>query len=465
MYFDFEEFIHKIDLREYVISRGYEFNKRKSTVKWKVYRHPQTDDLIELFIHRNSDGSYFSYRNLRDPSDCGNIINFCMNRINGVLIPGNQVRSDYEEVTKLLMQYLNIPIDERPKITETEKKAVVDDGNKKFDYFLFDARQVTDNVPYLDERGISKKVYLSDLFNKRMCLVRPIWENKDGTIRQDANELLAFPLFYGGAIVGLEYRYPDKKIFAKYSNREQGLWFSKPSSVANIMCVGESPIDCMSHYVLNNYNRCFCYVATCGQPSGCHYEIIDNYVRHNNYKEVMLINDNDKAGQLFNLRYMSYAFRNHITLHVNSLMNNKMSIELNMNDFSQTVCRKLIHDFKVYNDREKFSFKQCFNNENDHFSFLNNNLIKPTRENDSSKLTVLLPYNVEALSIINDFIVKLKVGDYKISICRSVGKDWNDDLKMNLSSQKQNLNVSEHSAVKTIEKQEVKNAKGIRRNP
>ena len=466
MIYSFEELKNKIDLREYVISLGYKFDKSKSTNVWKVYGHyrnDEIDDLIMLSIPQKG-VNYFLYKNCLDPSDCGDLINFCMNRVNGILIPENKRESDYTVVRNLLNRYLNIPVDERSKITPDEKKVVADNNTNKFNYFLFHARQITDNVPYLDERGISKDVYLSEYFNKRMCLVRPLWENKDNTIRQDINELLAFPLFYKNSIVGLEYRYPNMKMFAQHSNRSQGLWYSKPASVANTLCVGESPIDCMSHFILNQQNRCFCYVATFGQPSNCHFEIIDNHIRMNNYKEVILINDNDRAGQLFNLRYMSYAFRNLITLHVNSMMDNKMSVELDMNDFSQYMCRKLMLDFKTYNDKEKLSFKEHLNNDIDHYSLLNNRLIKPVKNENSSLLTILIPYDVEALSIISDFIVKLKVGDYKVSICRSVNKDWNDDLKMSLNNQKQNKELFEKSSIELLKKQDIKNGKGISRN-
>ncbi len=425
------DLIRDINLQEYVVSAGYKYMPKKSTPKWKVYSNEVTDDVITIFRH--SDSGNLCYKNLREESDKGNIVNFVMNRLGGFVRP-NTNKDDYIRVAEILKEYLNLSDDQkciyRQQISK-EEPVVEKNADEQFDYAQFNSQNITSvkSVDYLTNRGIGKSVYTAPIFAGRIVLVNPVWDFSDGRqTKVETESRVGFPLTYEDRVVGLEIRYPDRKFFAQHTNREQGMWYSNFRRNVSILCVGESPIDCISHYALSNdsYKKKLCYLATMGQPSNCHYDIVLDYVKVHEIKKVLLINDNDEAGQFFNVRFICNILKRIITISVTPPSLGRFEFEMAMSNYTQTKCKSFLKIVDSYN--EKIA-GECPSDESESLFPNGEKQIKHLYSLENKKLSLSLPYSVEPINMLCNFLIGLNLTKFKLSVQHSEGKDWNEDLK------------------------------------
>ena len=77
--------ILRIDLVQYAHSLGYtEKIRAKSSVRWTVLKNPATHDQIRI---KASDPMMYSNNDPGLDQDRGNVINFCINRLEGSIVP------------------------------------------------------------------------------------------------------------------------------------------------------------------------------------------------------------------------------------------------------------------------------------------------------------------------------------------------------------------------------------------
>lgn len=427
------DFIRDINLQEYVASAGYKYMPKKSTPKWKVYSNEVTDDVITIFRH--SDSGNLCYKNLREASDKGNIVNFVMNRLSGFVRP-NTNKDDYIRVAEILKEYLNIyqvSSSVRLPLARNEEPVMEKPIEDKFDFSQFNSQKITSvqSVEYLINRGIDKNVYSAPIFSDRVVLVNPVWEMTEGRSRNvDSEPRVGFPLTYEDRVVGLEIRYPDRKLFAQHTNREQGMWYSNFRKNATVLGVGESPIDCMSHYALSNdsYKKNLCYLATMGQPSNCHYDIVLDYIKRYEIKKVLLINDNDEAGQFFNVRFICNVLKRLIQISITPPCLGRFEFEMSMSDYTQAKCRTFMKTIATYNDNVNADDTTV--QEEAKCLFKNNDKeIKCLYSLENRVFSLSMPYLAEPIGLLCKFLISLNLTEFKLCVQQSEGKDWNEDLK------------------------------------
>lgn len=450
---DWNDFIKNIDLQEYVVSVGYKYVKAKSCAKFKVYSNEQTGDLIYIFKHSKT--GTLCYKGLRNEgSDQGNIVNFVMNRLNRFVMK-NTNRGDYVRAAKILSDWLNLP--EPTRNTYKEKvyntgTIVAKEKNDKFDFYLLNSIKITSepSVDYLVGRGISKDIYTNPIFVNRVVLSKPVWFRENGEAIHENEYRVGFPLIYDNDVVGMELRYPDKKLFAQHSNREQGMWFSELNKSSSQLYIAESPIDCMSHFALSNpaERKKFCYVATMGTPSSKHYDLVIDYINQFGFKKVILINDNDTAGQYFNLRFISNVLKDKLHLSISSINSNKFVFELTLSDYTQGKIRNFFASIREYNSAEEKAFVDGFGGEESQFKqLLEDSQIKSYFDKVQSKVKIVFPSYPRAICLLNEFLTTLKLTDFKLGYELSEHKDWNDDLKQ---KQQQVVFAKEHSVTEKM---------------
>lgn len=463
---DWDFFIKNVDLQEYVLSVGYHYMPKKSTVKWKVFSNDDKDDIIALFKHSSSGN--LCYYNFKIPTDRGNIVNFVCNRLDGCVL-NNRGKNDYIRAADTLRAYLNIS-EEQKKVYRSQAlstgKIEVKNKNDKFNPFLFEWKPIKfeDKVEYLENRGIKSDIYRSDIFEDRIYLVKPYWEKPDGDGYFEKQYRVCFPLYFqdlgvdsdfNEQIVGLEIRYPDKKLFSQHSNRESGLWFSGITKNTTTLCVGESPIDCLSHYALSlpAERKKLCYVATMGHPSSLHYDIILDYIRRLGLRSVVLINDNDNAGQRFNFRFICNALKDKLHFCVKNTAQNRFLFELLNSDYTESKLRKLTKEIKSHNLEEKIVYKSAY--EEDKLSYkrniqeLEDKLITfDVEKGEVKKFVLSVPDVASSIYVIDNFLLSLKLTDFTLSVDVSSEKDWNEDL---VKSQKVDFKNEESKMIKNAD--------------
>lgn len=422
------DYKRNIDLREYVIYKGFEFVKHKSTAHWKVYRNNSTEELIAIFTNKSIDNLF--YINLKDSSDKGDLITFEMNHINNIAIPGNNMHSDYVAVARAFDEYLGIS--NKPQLSDFERKIEAKKKTDIFNYFLYDSKPIN-NSPYLESRGLTKETYLSKLFASRIVHTKPIW-NKNGKVIEEKEFRIAFPIYYKHDIVGLDIRYQNgTKLFAQNSNKENGFWSSEFHPNYNILCIGESPIDCMSHYQLyegKDKNK-LCYISSGGHPTSNFFRNVESIIKEEQgVGKVILINDNDKAGQLFNLRFIEQVFKGFIYLQVSQVNNSKIDITIDITEYSRNSMNEFLERLREYNQKETSIFKTYSGEEfNDRLDQLKERLFSTKLdETNSNYLHIYCPNITDALYNVNVFLSQKKLPDFDITISRSNYKDWNEDL-------------------------------------
>ena len=293
-------------------------------------------------LHSNPDGSgeritmkmapegYQQYYNHNNDRDNGSVVDFLQHRhpdrnlgqVKGMLqemVPGAKQALDYEKFQAQQVQKSPSAADTRYEaLPPSERRAVMVRET------MGPNPQLTD-ASYLLERGLSKETVNDPAFKGRVFTDQhPERQERLG----QAQHNVGFPFYNEKGVQSYELRNraPEGetdsfKMMMKAPGDEfgakNGVWSSNTlqgrGTQPERLIIGESPIDMMSKYQseraaatdkgvdLPNSR----YVATGGTPSIEQKAIIQNLIDREQPKQVILSNDNDAAGQAFNVRYLN----------------------------------------------------------------------------------------------------------------------------------------------------------------
>lgn len=282
---ELERFKKEINLAALAERFGYHHYRKKSDASRIAMIGKEPEDVI--LIKKDPKTGYFLFINPYDTTDHGNVIHFVMNRTN----------KNLGEVRKYLRAYVQSP--------EYGKNAssYVLNGDKINRNVLaalwFSVKPLSDRK-YLYARGITDKTIDSAAFKGRVGNTE-YTDSASGTAFVNT----AFPIYDEKGIVGIEQKNVNFKGALSGSEKGKGVWLSNlpETGVITSFFICESPVDAMAHFQLsgkrNNDLRTL-YIATNGQLTSGQCDHIQTLIDRYKPLEVILGNDNDRAGVRFN---------------------------------------------------------------------------------------------------------------------------------------------------------------------
>lgn len=276
---------------------------------------------------------YHIYNNHNDSRDKGSVVDFLQQRhpdrnlgqVKGMLqemVPGAKSALDYEKFAAQQVQKAPSAADARYEaLPPAERRAAMvreTMGPNPLDVKLTDAS-------YLLERGLSKETVNDPAFKNRVFTDQhPERQERLGAAQHN----VGFPFYNEKGVQSWELRNraPEGetdsfKMMMKAPGDEygakNGVWSSNllqgRGSQPERMILGESPIDMMSKFQTEKAAATEAgqdlpnsrYVATGGTPSIEQKAIIQAIIDREQPRQVILSNDNDAAGQAFNVRYLN----------------------------------------------------------------------------------------------------------------------------------------------------------------
>lgn len=294
------------DLPQFAFTQGYtEMDKNKSSTNWLVLKNPGTND--KIMINKKGRNGIMFFRNT-DPGldqDKGNIVNFCINRLSGFPNPTPKPsKEEYKEGFKILKSFIGQP--EIEKYTFKETKITGASSNSK----LKEVRERTKlTSDYLSKyRAIDPKI-----------LDHPLWA---GTIGESKavmpNKSVIFNTAFlkkdiqGNTVGHVTHYYSAKKSAHQkiVNEKKEGLFYSNFKDGAKDFYLGETAIDCLSHYQVVQPKDAN-YISIEGQISENKIKLVNELIDTKGKPEKLIsITDNDYSGYVFDLQ-MAIGIYNH----------------------------------------------------------------------------------------------------------------------------------------------------------
>lgn len=265
---ELEEFKLRVNLRSYAACRGYQIDKRRSSPRYTVLRHPSGEKLI---VTRKPNG-HWVYANAHDESDRGTIIDFVQRRD----------RCSIGEVRKLLRPWIGAPATPNPLIAEPPAPSPPRPDIERVRAAWRSAKPMAGRHRFLhDERKIPEAMISYARFADRL------------RVDQRGNALFAHHDRDG--LCGFEIKNRGHTRFA--TGGVKGLFASRPDSDDVQLVVCETAIDALSYAALFGIEfRRFASVA--GQISPRQRKLIQHAARGlPDGGEIVLAMDNDASGR------------------------------------------------------------------------------------------------------------------------------------------------------------------------
>ncbi|MDF9801322.1 hypothetical protein OKW21_006631 [Catalinimonas alkaloidigena] len=276
-----------IDIRDYLETSGYTLDKTRDTARYRAYSHQENGD--KIYIPRNSKyGVPNYYVNQFDNDDKGTVIDFVMSREQKSLNEARLTLRDFQQgYVPSVKQQQTVPVHEE-KNTEERRQYMVEKIAKEYPSGLDDE--------YLEKRLLSSAT-----------LHHPAFKGKVKLNEVSEDKWIVFPLENEhGKPTGLSMKGNGKE---RILGEKSGVWISHPRVLGkNVdqLVITEHPIDAMSYHQLHGsspQNHNAVYLATAGNPSHKQLEVIQSKVNELQPKEIVLANDNDKAGHQYDEKY------------------------------------------------------------------------------------------------------------------------------------------------------------------
>jgi len=259
---ELERFKTRINLIEFIASKGYTLDKKESTKNSKTMR--KGDDKLVVTTDTDGHGIYFS---ARDSTDNGSIIDFLQNRENLNL---GQVRRELRRFGGFT---------DVKDYKDYSKPTVADKDTAQAAYMLAQA-EFTNTHPYLiDERKLSLGTLKDPRFNN---------------IKIDNRNNALFPHHNLSGACGYEIKNKGFTGFAK--GGQKGLWYTSNITRAEKIVICESAIDALSHAELRRTGEETAYISTAGSMSASQLDLIKTVSEG---KDVVIATDNDIAGNKY----------------------------------------------------------------------------------------------------------------------------------------------------------------------
>lgn len=324
----------EVNLIDLAYSYGYtKEDREKRSAGWIKLVNPATDDKIR--IYRNA--SPLWYRNCAPHlgNDKGNVINFVINRETVVVIPcPNPTREQFAAALKFLKgktnEEYNTPEEfERAKQERTIPQTQAYNLEEYLHIEIFRANK----TDYLTRhRNIS-----ADTVNRFQEYIRlSEFQTQNGKVFTN----VAFPKYdtHTGEIKGYTVyhrNYGDKPDGKRIYGASDNLWGASAGKPVSVIAVGESEIDCLSHFELAMQRRSpegehTFYIATNGGLNDAKIAFIVSklYAYFPTGKpRLALLHDNDPQGFLYDL-LLTVTLYNQYTPPGNGLQENRPYLEM-----------------------------------------------------------------------------------------------------------------------------------------
>ncbi len=208
------------------------------------------------------------YRNLHQPSDRGSVIDLLQSRLGLSMGHCRQWLREWSHT-------------DRPEQNLSSRSSPDHEPDRKKVKAVWEAAAWDSNHRYLQARGLNHSLQ-ADCFHD--------------TFRTDKKGNVVFPLYDRNGLCGYEYRNHELKRMGKDSSR--GLWLSNQLKQVDLVVVCESPIDCMSHYDLHQWQYAR-YVSIGGTLTALQRDLLSGWFNKSNHLSVIVGTDNDESGETY----------------------------------------------------------------------------------------------------------------------------------------------------------------------
>lgn len=404
-----------INLATFAEDLGFAYDKKHSTRNVPVLDNPTTGQTI--IVRRNpASGEYF-YSNPKDNYDKGNIVNLASRHYNLDL----GTRSGWDELHKKLSDRLGNVYFTRHEVIQPHRFKQLEQGSESLVKY-FNLKPLTDTSYLEEERKINRAIIDAPEFTGKI-LNKPFNDTKAGISGTNT----VFPLENEKGILAISTRNKDWN--SMVGEKQDGIWVSNinPAIKPKEIIILESPINALSYHQLYPPKDAFdrVYIATCGNASATQPLTIQKLINKLQPEKLILSNDNDPAGIRHNINMMS-------KLHMPQQPVTGISVAIGSSKFRNTLYVEIKPELPGAPaptvDQVKQRIGEVLNrrihNEGDQAI-----LSTITSRDDITQIRADFPNQRPLLIRAENLTKELRQSGSSIEIKRSIGKDWNDDLK------------------------------------
>lgn len=403
---DWEQIKREVDFEQYFLFKLghiYHFDKYK-----KAYVTKNNDgtngDIIRFFNHQSTGiKMYYSF----SYQDSGDIIQFVKNRI----LRNKSATSS--EVNEELRNYLG---SDNQFVFHQEKKVIsakIESSKSHFQYNGIVTYDIEKYLSYLVQfRGFSEETIYSEPFKNILFTYNsePL-STLSYFIKNISNEV--------GGIARVqthEGKYFNKKWFEKGSNNGKSFTFSNHPETTEILSIFESLFDAMAYYELYKPSNTL-FVASNGELSFSKANELIKFYKKNNYKKLLLCNDNDISGFYFNLNIIGNIIPNFKSI---SKSRKYIKMDIVSVDEDNVKWKVLLQFFKksekAFNLDEEINLPQLYYQE------LNGG--------GNLETTLIIANTKESIDFFISLLLQIWELNQFIEVQHSENKDFNEDLKL-----------------------------------
>jgi hypothetical protein len=277
-----------VSIIQLVESLGYTLNRSKGKYP-KQYEHSNGDKVIIYDKFKSPREAYFTRNNYDDK---GSVVDFVKNRLSMFNVHYN---SEWEGVLKVLSEYSGTSLTK--DLARQDRNEKREKPKAKFDPDLFEVKPAKlDDLSYLTyERKIDEKT-----LNRFLPYIRTVrMKNKPFTN-------IGFPYKQPGKeqVVGYELVNYDFKGHAPGSQRKDAVWMANLShapQLVNQVFIGESAIDVMSFYQLNQHKFSFEHAVFASTGGNVLRNQAKGILKVFPQAKINTLFDNDLSGKLYDI--------------------------------------------------------------------------------------------------------------------------------------------------------------------
>ena len=201
--------------------------------------------------------------------------------------------------------------------------------------------------------------------------------------------------------------YFNKKWFEKDSDNSNSFTFSNKPKITETLSVFESLFDAMSYFELYQQDN-MQFIISNGELSFNKARLITTYFSESSFEKLLLCNDNDLAGILFNLNIIGNIIPN-----VSNIRKGKNYIKMDIVSAGDKRMKVLLQFFKRLN-RDLNVEEQA----TDYF----------IQENEKEQLILFVKNKKESVSFLISLLLQIFNLENQIEIKNPTAKDFNEDL-------------------------------------
>lgn len=400
--FDWDRIKNEIDIEQYFLFKMgnlYFFDRNKKAYIFK--NNEKNGDIIRFFRHEKS-GVKIYYSIVYN--DSGDLIQFIKKRIL------QNENAEPFEINAALQEYLGTEGTIKSSNNRSYLASNISKSEKYYEVYGDIIPKIDQHYKYFFEyRKLSPDTVHSEVFRNIFFTYKTF----------PFSESLSFYLKdIDGKIVGInriqtfENEFFNKKWFDKNSRNGIGFTFTNKLSDTETLSIFESVFDAMSFHEKNTMNAVQ-YCITNGELSFRKAKLIQEYFSKNDFKNIILGNDNDLAGNYFNLNIIGSFIPSVIGIR-KSIKNICIEIE---NGVEKDNIKVLAQFFKK--SESKFELE-------DQKEFPQSYFVEPI--SGKEHYFFMISNSKEAIQFLIDLLLRTWKFEDFITIRQPINKDFNEDL-------------------------------------